>query len=66
MNAVWNSIADFFVMLFPLFKAIGGYANIIISLLITVGVFGWIGYTLKTKEDKGWNENDKKKYFENY
>lgn len=66
MDAVWYAIADFFMWLFPLFRAIGGAANTIISLLITVGVFGWVFYMNKNSVDKGWNEGDKKKYFENY
>lgn len=66
MDAVWYAIAAFFEWLFPLFTAIGGVVNIIISLLIAFGVFGWVFYMSKNSADKGWNENDKDKYFENY
>lgn len=66
MDAVWYAIGDFFMWLFPFIIAIGGYVNVIIALLIATGVFGWVFYMSKNMKDKGWNEGDKAKYFENY
>ena len=46
----WNAIGDMFESIFPMLKAMGRSANILFSLLITVGTMIWIFGGTKYKE----------------
>ena len=49
-NIIMAAIGDVFEALFPIFKAVGGYLNVLWGLLIAVGCFGWVTYMSKNPD----------------